>query len=120
MRKDAELHAEEDKKKQELIEARNIADALIYTSEKTLKDGGEKVNPEMKKDVEEKIETLKKAKESDNIEEIKSNTQTLSETIQKVGAELHKEAPKAEGTNKGSNETKENNDNAEEGKYTEK
>jgi molecular chaperone DnaK len=118
MRKEAEIHAEEDKKKQSLIEARNIADALIYTSEKTLKDAGDKVNPEMKKEVEEKIESLKKTKESDNIEEIKGSTQALSELIQKVGAELYKQAPKEEP--KPEEEKKENSDNAEEGKYTEK
>ena len=81
----------------------------------------------MKKDVEEKIESLKKAKESDNIEEIKNNTQTLSETIQKVGAELYKQEPKEKAkegtkpeTEDKSNKSKENNDNAEEGEYTEK
>ena len=114
MKKEAELHAEEDKKKQELIEARNIADALIYTSEKTLKDTGDKVNPDAKKDIEEKIETLKKSKESDNIEETKKDTQNLSEAIQKVGAELHKNNPPA------GEAKKEENDNTEEGKYTEK
>jgi len=118
MRKEAEIHAEEDKKKQSLIEARNIADALVYTSEKTLKDAGDKINSEMRKEVEEKIESLKKTKESDNIEEIKGSTQALSELIQKVGAELYKQAPKEEP--KPEEEKKENSDNAEEGKYTEK
>jgi len=119
MKKEAELHAEDDKKKQSLIEAKNIADALVYTSEKTLKDSGDKINPEMKKDVEEKIEALKKAKESDNIEEIKNNTQALSETIQKVGAELYKQAPKEEKPEGEKKEEKEEDNNAEEGKYTE-
>ncbi|MEK7541055.1 MAG: molecular chaperone DnaK [Patescibacteria group bacterium] len=123
MRKDAELHAEEDKKKQSLIEAKNIADALVYTSEKTLKDSGDKINPEMKKDAEEKIESLKKAKESDNIEEIKNKTQELSEAIQKAGAELYKtqpNSPAGEEKKPEEDKPKENNDNAEEGKYTEK
>jgi len=118
MKKEAELHAEEDKKKQNLIEVRNIADALIYNSEKTLKDAGDKVSPEIKKEVEEKIESLKKTKENDNIEETKASTQALSEAIQKVGAELYKQAPKEE-TKPTDDKTKENNDNAEEGKYTE-
>ncbi|MBI2049858.1 MAG: molecular chaperone DnaK [Candidatus Staskawiczbacteria bacterium] len=112
MRKEAELHAEEDKKKQALIEAKNIADALVYTSEKTIKDAGDKIDPEVKKDVEQKIEALKKVKESGNIEEIKNNTQSLSEAIQKVGAELHKQSSKEKPGSK--------DDNTEEGKYTEK
>ncbi|MDO8486237.1 MAG: Hsp70 family protein, partial [Candidatus Staskawiczbacteria bacterium] len=131
MKKDAELHAEEDKKKQDAIEAKNIADALIYTSEKTLKDNEAKATEpafaESFGEVKQKIEMLKKAKESDNIEEIKKSTQVLSEAIQKVGAELHKQTPKAEGTDKGSAEGTEEpsdegkeNDNTEEGKYTEK
>ena len=62
---------------------------------------------------------LKKTKESDNIEEIKNNTQSLSEAIQKVGAELYKQAPKEE-PKPTEDKPKENNENAEEGKYTEK
>jgi len=119
MKKEAELHAEEDKKKQTLIEAKNIADALIYNSEKTLKDAGDKVDSEAKKDVEQKIEALKKSKENDNIEEIKNNSQVLSEAIQKVGAELHKQASKKETKSTGDKPT-DNKDNTEEGKYTEK
>lgn len=89
MKKEAELHAEEDKKKKENIEVRNVADTLIYTSEKTLKDAGDKVKEEDKKQVEEKIEALKKAKESDNIEEIKKTSEELSQAIQKVGAAMY-------------------------------
>lgn len=116
MKKEAELHAEEDKKKQSLIEAKNIADSLIYTSEKTLKDAGDKIDLSLKKDIEEKIEALKKVKEGDSIEDVKNKTQALSETIQKAGAELYKQAPKAE--EKPQEGKKE--DNAEEGKYEEK
>ncbi len=129
MKKEAELHAEEDKKKQALIEARNIANALIYTSEKTLKDNEskEKAEPALQQafgEARQKIEILKKAKESDNIEEIKKNTQVLSDVMQKVGAELHKNNPPDGGPKEEPKTTKdkekENNDNAEEGKYTEK
>lgn len=83
MKKDAEAHASEDKKKQEVIEVKNIADALVYTCEKTLKDAGDKIKPEEKKEVEDKINALKEAQKSDNIEEIKTKTQELSQTIQK-------------------------------------
>jgi molecular chaperone DnaK len=119
MKKDAEMHASDDKKKQEMIEAKNTADALVYTCEKTLKDAGEKIKPEEKKDIEDKINSLKESQKSDNIEEIKNKTKELSETIQKIGAELYKEQPKT------GEEPKEGDDDpkgtpAEEGNYTEK
>jgi len=89
MKKEADLHAEEDKKRRELSEAKNLADNLIYTTDKTLRELGEKVKPEIKKEVEEKIDELKKVKDSDNIEEIKKKTADLSQTIQKIGAEMY-------------------------------
>ncbi len=113
MKKEAELHAEEDKKKQGLIEVKNMADALIYTSEKTLKDAGDKISADMKKPAEEKIAALKDAVKSDNMDEIKTKTQELSEAIQKIGAELYKQQPNSQ------DKPKEEGD-AEEGKYTEK
>ncbi len=90
MKKDAELHAEDDKKKQERIEIKNSAEQLIYTSEKALKENEEKVSEEIKKDVNEKIEALKKLKDGDNIEAIKKGTEELSTSIQKVGEEVMK------------------------------
>ncbi len=124
MKKEAELHAEEDKKKQLIIEARNIADNLIYTSEKAIKDAGDKISTDVKSSVEEKIQALKKAKETDNIDDIKSKTQELSETIQKAGADLYKSKPEPgqqPGQNPDDKDKKDDNgNNAEEGKYTEK
>lgn len=126
MKREAELHAEEDRKKKELAEARNSADALIYTCEKTLKEA--KNRPEIAslvKEVEEKLEELKKVKESDNTEDIKNKTNELSQLIQRVGAELYKsssggqtageEKKESEGKKEGDKE-----DNAEEGEYKEK
>ena len=125
MRKEAEVHAEEDKKKKELIEARNLADTLVYTCEKTLKDAKEKINEDSKKEIEEKIEAMKKVKDGDNIEEIKNKTQELSQAIQKVGTELYKEQ-KEEGKEKPSSSTETSEDkkedkkkDAEEGEYKE-
>ncbi len=92
MKKDAEVHAEEDKKKKETIETKNNAEGLINSCEKTLKESGEKIGEEVKKDIEQKIEDLKKVKEGDNIEEIKSKTDELSQVIQKAGADLYKQA----------------------------
>ena len=118
MKKDAELHAAEDKKKQESIEARNLADAMIYTAEKTLKDGGDKVNADMKKEAEEKIATLKEAQKTDNVEEIKANTKELSELMQKIGAELYKQNPQTPPA--GDQPKKDGEPKAEEGEFKEK
>ncbi len=96
MRKDAELHMEEDRKNRELIEARNIADSLIYASTKTLREAGEKISHDDKKEIEEKIDALKKIKESDNTEEIKNKTSELSSVIQKIGAEMYRQEQKQE------------------------
>ncbi len=110
MKKEAEAHAGEDKKKQELIEARNIADNTIYLSEKTLKDTGEKIEDSLKKEVEEKIEELKKVKDGDNMEEIKTKTSDLSLVIQKIGAEMYKKEEEP---------AKEEKPGEEEGEFTE-
>lgn len=96
MKKDAELHAEEDKKKQELVEARNLADNLIYATEKTLTDAGDKISEDIKKEIEEKIADLKKVKDNDNIEEIKQKTQDLSQVVQKMSAEMYKASEQAD------------------------
>jgi molecular chaperone DnaK len=89
MKKDAEVNAADDQKKKDLIEAKNIADNLVYQSEKTISEAGEKVPAEMKKEVEDKISELKKVKDDDNIEEIKRKTEELSQAIQKVGAAMY-------------------------------
>jgi len=132
MKKEAELHTEEDKKKKELIEARNIADNLIYTSEKTLKDAGDKVEQSLKKEVEDKITELKKVKDGDSAEDIKNKSSELSQAIQKVGAELYKNTQQAtqqtqeekkpeDGKTNGHNqESGKKGKDAEEGEYKEK
>jgi len=118
MKKEAELHAREDRKKQELIEAKNLADNLIYTTEKTLREAGEKISADIKKEIEGKIEALKKVKDSDNIEDIKNKTQELSQTIQKVGTELYKAAQEKKTEEKKSEESKK--EKPEEGEYHDK
>ena len=89
MVKDAEAHADEDKQKQELIEARNQADTLIYTSEKSMRDIGDKVDDELKTDIGVKIEALKKALEIDDIAEIKAKTEDLSQSSHKLAEQLY-------------------------------
>ncbi len=101
MKKDAELHAEEDKKKKELIEARNMADTLSYSTEKAMKDAGDKLTAEEKKPVEEAITALNTVKNGDDLEAIKKGTETLSQAAQKIGEKLYKAAQEAEAAKKG-------------------
>ena len=96
MKADAETHAEEDKKKKELIEAKNLADQLIYSWEKTAREQGDKIKDDLKKEISEKMEELKKVNKEDNIDSIKSKTAEVSTLVQKVGAEMYKEASKEE------------------------
>ncbi len=85
MKQDAESHASEDEKKKSLVEARNIAEQLIYTAEQSVKEHGEKVSEEVKSDVEEKIQALKEKKDLNDLDAIKSATEALSGALQKIG-----------------------------------
>lgn len=85
MKKEAEEHAGEDAKKKELIDARNLAEQMVYTAEKALKDHGDKVAAEIKDDVTTKITTLNEAKGKDDVAIIKSATEALSTSMQKIG-----------------------------------
>jgi molecular chaperone DnaK len=121
MKKDAELHAAEDKKKQEAIEAKNLADSMIYQSEKTLKDSGDKISAEDKKTAEEKISALKEAQKTDNVDDIKAKTQDLSTIMQKIGQELYKQNSQGgPASAQGSGEAKKDEPKAEEGEFKEK
>jgi molecular chaperone DnaK len=95
MQKDAEAHAEEDKKRKELVDLRNMSDALVYTAEKTLRDAGDKAKDEDKKAVEEKVEELGKLKDSEDKDAIQKAYDELSEVLQKVGAAMYSQ-PEAE------------------------
>ncbi len=94
MKKEAEKFAEEDKKKKDTIEIRNRAESLVFQSEKTLKDAGDKVSDDIKKPVNEKIASLKKILENKDAtsDEITKSYEDLSTEIQKVGAEMYKSA----------------------------
>ncbi|MBT4055491.1 Hsp70 family protein, partial [Candidatus Peregrinibacteria bacterium] len=91
MKKEAEEHAEEDKKKKGSIETRNKADSLVAQAEKTLKDAGDKVTDEVKGPVQEKIDALKKLLEDKeaSTEDLDKSYNELSEEIQKVGAQMY-------------------------------
>lgn len=97
MVKDAEAHADEDKKRRDVVEARNQADTLIYSTEKSLKDYAEKVDEETKKNIEAGIETLKKALEGTDVEEIKKATEALSEASHKLAEAMYADAQAAQG-----------------------
>ena len=92
MKAEAEAHEADDKKKKDLIEARNMADSLIYQSEKTLKDLGDKVTPEEKGTVNTKIDELKKAKDGDDAEAIQKAIEALSTAMQPIGVRLYQQA----------------------------
>jgi molecular chaperone DnaK len=90
MQKDAELHAEEDKKKKEKIETKNHADTLVYSTEKALKEYGDKVDADTKKKIEEKLEELKKALTGDDSDVLKKASDELSEVSMKLGEAMYK------------------------------
>ena len=85
MQKDAEINNASDQKKKEEVEAKNLAEQLIYTSEKALKDAGDKVPADVKKNIEDKIALLKTARGSTDIATVKSATEALSTELQKIG-----------------------------------
>ena len=95
--KDAELHAEDDKKKRELVDARNTADALIYSTEKSIKDLGDKVDSETKSKVETAIEPLKKAMEGEDAAEIKRLSEELTQVSHKLAEAMYKQASQEAG-----------------------
>ncbi len=92
MIRDAEMHAEEDRKKKELIEARNQLDSLIYTTEKTLNENKDTLDEASKSNLEAAIEKAKKAMETDNAEEIKNATQELSNASHKLAEAMYAKA----------------------------
>jgi molecular chaperone DnaK len=91
MKQEAELHAEEDKKKKEEVEIKNQAEVVVFTTEKMLKESGDKMKAEDKKELEEKVEALKKAKESGNLEDMKKKMEELNTVAQKIGAAMYQQ-----------------------------
>jgi molecular chaperone DnaK len=89
MVKDAEAHSAEDKKRKELIEARNQADSLVYSTEKSLKEYGDKLSDADKSEIEQSISNLKSVLESENLEEIKAKTDALTQASVKIGQAMY-------------------------------
>jgi len=99
MVKDAEANADADKKRRALVEAKNQAEALIHSSEKSLKDYGDKVSADDRKAIEDAIASLKSAAEGEDADDITAKTQTLAEVSMKLGQAMY-EAQQAEAANK--------------------
>ncbi len=104
MKKDAEVHAEEDAKKKALVETKNVAETLINTAERSLFDAKDKVPEVDKKEIEEKIEALKKLKDSIDVDAIKAATEELSKAAQKIGQALYKDTQNAAGATPGADQ----------------
>jgi len=111
MKREAEQFAKDDQRKKEIIELRNQSDTLLHSVEKTLKDFADKVRDEDKKEIEGKLENLKKVKDGDDAEVIKKAMEDLSDSVSKIGERLYKE----KGTGEEKKEKKDNKDNKEEG-----
>ncbi|MGE5477644.1 MAG: molecular chaperone DnaK, partial [Bacteroidales bacterium] len=90
MVKEAEAHAADDKKRKELVEARNHADSLVHSTEKSLKEFGDKVEASLKSDIERDITALKSAMEGDDLADLKAKTETLMQSSMKLGEAMYK------------------------------
>jgi len=118
MQKEAESHAADDAKKKEIAEAKNLAEQLIYTTEKALKDAEGKISDEIKKSVEEKVSELKNVKDKDDVSAIKNATENLSKEIQKIGEYMQKNSSQQQADS--SKEEKKPEEPKEEGKPEDK
>jgi molecular chaperone DnaK len=119
MQNDAILHADEDKKRKEVIEAKNQADSLIYSTEKIVKEYGDKVDADSKLTIEEKLEALRKVQSGSDVPSIQKAIKELTEAAAKLGEAIHQRAPENQGTHSAVEE-KDVPHNAEERKDKEK
>ena len=98
--RDAEMHAEEDKKRKEAVEAKNMAESLIFQCEKTMTDAGDKLTEDDKKPVNEAIEKLRASVAADDTDRIKADTDALQKAVYEISAKLYQQAdPNANGAN---------------------
>jgi molecular chaperone DnaK len=97
MKHDAEVHAEEDRKRKELIEVRNQADNMVYTAEKALRDLGDKVPAEVKSKVDAEVAKVKQVRDKENTEEIRKASDSLAQVIQQIGASVYQQQGPAAG-----------------------
>lgn len=111
LKKEAAEHASEDSRKKEFAEARNLAESLVYTAEKSLKDAGDKIDEAIKKGVEEKIEEVKKVKEGADPETLKKACDELSEQMQKIGQMVYNQSKDEKSPSEEGNASAENGSN---------
>ncbi len=105
MQKDAETHAADDEKRKQLVEARNSADQTVYAAEKAIKDNGEKAGADVVKEVQDAIDALKVARESEDPATVKSATDTLSSTLSKIGEAMMKASGQTPPATEGGDQT---------------
>ncbi len=98
MKKDAEAHAEEDRKQKEKIETKNRADALAYSTEKALKEHGDKVDETTRKSIEDALAELRKTLEGDDVEAIRRAEEKLAEASRKLGEVVYQQAQQQAGS----------------------
>ena len=120
MKKDAEAHADEDKKKREAIEIKNQADAVVYSTEKMLKESGDKVPADVKKELGDKVEELKKIKDSADTETLKKKLEEINQVAMKAGEAMYKAQAKETPKDEKTDEPKKDEDKAQDADFTEK
>jgi molecular chaperone DnaK len=97
MRKDAEAHADDDRKRKDLIEARNNADNTVYAADKAMKEFGDKVPNDIRSEIETRTAEVRKAAQGEDVDAIKAATEALAQVIQKIGASVYQQGPAAGG-----------------------
>ena len=123
MRQDAEAHAADDAKKKELVEAKNLAETMVYTTEKAIKDHGDKVDAETIKNIQDKMEDVKTALQGDDLEKIKSESDALADAAQEIGKlayEAEAASADAESSQASEEESAGSGETVEEAEFTEK
>jgi len=115
MADEAEKHAAEDKQKREKVDTKNHADTLIYTTEKAIKDAGDKLDAGVKSEIEEKVKKVKDLLDSDNADELKRATDDLGSSLSKIGESMYK----ATGAEASADQTGAQTDKTKEGEFTE-
>ncbi len=118
MKRDAELHADDDRKKREQVDTRNAADTLIFSTERFLKDAGSKLKPDEIKDIQAKIDALKKIKDKGSVEELKRAMEDLSAAAQKIGTAMYQQQKAGANPGESAGQTS-GKDNVVEGQYEE-
>ena len=120
MRVDAETHAADDEKRKELVEARNIAEQAIYAAEKAVRENGEKAGPEVVKEVQDAIDAVKTAQKSEEIATLKGATDTLSQTMMKIGEAMMKSQSQTPPTGGGTKGPEDHSDGPQDAEFKEK